>query len=141
MANAQENFEAFAAWADSKSDDDYRAIAYRGSLSRKEIAKECGFAKSALDQNPRVKTALQQLENSLRERKVLPPLASDDPDATVVPPVRAPSGLHASLDAERLRRLEDENALLKNENAELKRMLQHFKELREALSLSGRLPR
>jgi hypothetical protein len=54
---AEQNVAAFAAWVASKTDDDFRAMANRGVLSRKEVAKECGFAKSALDQNPRIKAA------------------------------------------------------------------------------------
>ena len=45
---AEENVQTFAAWVATKSDTDYRAMVIRGVLSRTEIAKECGFAKSAL---------------------------------------------------------------------------------------------
>lgn len=69
---AEENLERFAAWIASKTDEDYRALASRGVLSRKEIARECGFAKSALDQNPRIKLALRELEEALRGKGVLP---------------------------------------------------------------------
>ena len=54
----------FAVWVVSKTDDDFRAMTNRGVLSRKEVAKECGFAKSALDQNPRIKAALRDLEDA-----------------------------------------------------------------------------
>ena len=77
MANgqqlAEQNVQTFAAWVASKSDDDFRSMANRGVLSRKEVATECGFAKSALDQNPRIKAALRELEAGLRQRSVLPP--------------------------------------------------------------------
>jgi hypothetical protein len=43
---AHENLQRFTAWIASKTDEDYRALASRGVLSRKEIARECGFAKS-----------------------------------------------------------------------------------------------
>lgn len=45
---AHENFQRFTQWIASKTDENYRAIASRGVLSRKEIARECGFAKSVL---------------------------------------------------------------------------------------------
>ena len=125
----------------SKTDDDYRAMVSRGMLSRTEIAKECGFAKSALDQNPRIKSALRELEMRLRERGVLPPAATPTPGDSQAPRMREPGGQRARLDAERLRRVEQENASLRAENAELKRLLGQHAILREALALSGRLPR
>lgn len=138
---AEENVQAFHAWRASKTDDDFRAMTSRGVLSRKEIAKECGFAKSALDQNPRIKASLKDLEENLRTRGVLPPVVARSPDEAAKPLMREPGKLRASLDAERLRRLEQENASLKAENAELKRALERHSVLREALTLTGRLPR
>jgi hypothetical protein len=138
---AEQNVQTFAAWVASKNDDDFRAMASRGVLSRKEIAKECRFAKSALDQNPRIKAALRQLEDGLRARGVLPPDVERDPGAPSAPPLREPGRLRAAQDAERLRRLEQENASLKAEVAELKRTLEKHVVLREALALTGRLPR
>lgn len=137
---AEANVQAFVAWKTSKSDDDFRSLVHRGQLSRKEVAIECGFAKSVLDQNPRIKAALRKLEDSLRERGVLPPvvekLAREE-----TPPTREPGKLRDALDAERLRRLETENAGLKAEVAELKRALEKHAILSEALALTGRLPR
>lgn len=136
---AEKNLQTFLAWSASKSDDDFRAMTSRGVLSRKEIAIECGFAKSALDQNPRIKGALQELERLLRERSVLPPLVVvAESDA---PPIREAGGLRHAQDAERLRRLEQENAALKAEVAELRSILGKHTILREALALTGRLPR
>ena len=138
---AEENVQTFNTWRASKTDDDFRAMASRGVLSRKEISKECGFAKSVLDQNPRIKAALKGLEEDLRARSVLPPAVSRSPDEAAKPLMREPGKLRAALDAERLRRLEQENASLRAENAELKRALEQHSMLREALALTGRLPR
>lgn len=125
----------------SKTDEDYRALSSRGVLSRKEIARECRFAKSALDQNPRIKLALRELEDALRVKGVLP-LAVDKSTAEVDGPRRRESGTRREVfDAERLRRLEQENASLKAENSELKSLLGKHAILREALTASGRLPR
>jgi hypothetical protein len=135
---AEQNVEAFRAWQTSKSDHDYRALENRGVLSRKEIAKECGFARSVLDQNPRVKAALRELEESLRARSVLPALAERD---EAVPLVRETGRLKAVLDSERLKRLEQENAALRAEVSALKAVLAHTPMLSEALALTGRLPR
>lgn len=145
MANGQQiseqNAKNFASWMASKTDDDFRAMASRGVLSRKEIAIECGFAKSALDQNPRVKAALRKLEDALRTRGVLPPVVEKTAEEAAKPLMREPGKLRGALDAERLRRLETDNASLKAEVAELKRSLEKHAILSEALSLTGRLPR
>lgn len=138
---SEQNVKTFASWMASKTDDDFRAMASRGVLSRKEIAIECGFAKSALDQNPRVKAALRELENALRTRGVLPPVVEKAAEEAAKPLMREPGKLRGALDAERLRRLETDNASLKAEVAELKRALEKHSILSEALSLTGRLPR
>jgi hypothetical protein len=145
MASGQQlsdqNVKTFAAWMASKTDDDFREMASRGVLSRKEIATECGFAKSALDQNPRIKASLRELEDALRARGVLPPAVEKTAEDAAKPLVREPGRLRGALDAERLRRLETDNASLKAEVAELKRTLEKHTILSEALALTGRLPR
>lgn len=139
---AEQNFQTFSTWIAAQTDSDFRQIVVRGGLSRKEIATQCGFAQSALNQNPRIKAALLATEERLRESGVLP-LKVDAPPVdeptSVAPREMASTG--RSLDVERLRRLELENASLKAENQELKRQLDRFTVLREALSTTGRLPR
>jgi hypothetical protein len=138
---AEENVRRFTTWAASRTDEDFRNMVTRGVLSRTEIAAECGFAKSALAQNPRIRDALKNLEADLRERGVLPQLASgDEPEASPLR-LRAAESPRAAQDAERLSRLEQENASLKAENAELKRMLGRYAVLQEVLAETGRLPR
>lgn len=137
---AEENVRRFSAWSASKTDDDFRNMVSRGVLSRTEIAAECGFAKSALSQNPRIREALSTLEAGLRERGVLPTVASGEEQAAS-PPTRSPDAARLARDAERLSRLEQENASLKAENAELKRLLGRYTVLQEALAETGRLPR
>lgn len=138
---SEQNVKTFASWVSSKTDDDFRAMASRGVLSRKEIATECGFAKSALDQNPRIKAALRELEDALRARGVLPPVVEKTADEAAKPLMREPSKLRGTLDTERLRRLETDNACLKAEVSELKQSLEKHAILSEALALTGRLPR
>jgi hypothetical protein len=137
---AEQNVQIFQAWLATKTDADFRQMVSRGVLSRKEIAKECGFAKSALDQNPRIKAALKIAEDGLRERRVLPALEEKLPNDDA-PPMREVGQQRAARDAERLKRLEQENASLRAENDELKRQLERYVVLQEALSLTGRLPR
>lgn len=139
---AEQNFQTFQVWLESKTDADFRQMVSRGVLSRKEIATECGFAKSALDQNPRIKAALRSAEDDLRKRGILPALEEKPPvDGDAPPPMREVGQQRAARDGERLKRLEQENASLRAENNELKRQLERYVVLQEALSLTGRLPR
>ena len=139
---AEENVQKFAAWAGSKTDDDFRSMVVRGVLSRTEIAAECGFAKSALAQNPRIRDALKGLEAALRKRGVLPPVAQPaEPEADTPAQVQRVEPARVARDAERLSRLEQENASLRAENSELKRLLARYSVLQEVLAETGRLPR
>jgi hypothetical protein len=145
MANgqqiAEQNFTTFLAWLASKSRSEFRAMVSRGVLSRKEIAKECGFAQSALSQNPRIKGALKAKEDELRDAGLLPPIAlkADEPKGEL--PLRETGRQRASVNAERLSRLELDNAALRAENEELKRKLEKYVLLDEALATTGRLLR
>lgn len=146
MANgqqvAEENFRKFTAWAASKIDDDFRNMAARGVLSRTDIAAECDFAKSALTQNPRIKKALGLLEDGLREKGVLPPLVNDSPvGESPEIRMRQPDPARHAIDLNRLSRLEQDNASLRAEVVELKRLLGRFAVLQQALAETGRLPR
>ena len=138
---ADENVAKFVAWIASKTDADFRSLAIRGVLSRSDITAECGFARSVLTQNPRIRTALRELEDQLRERGVLPRAAqgaageSDD----AAPPALASAG--SFRDVDRLRRLEQENAALRAELVEVKQRLSRFAVLQDVLAETGRLPR
>lgn len=55
--------------------------------------------------------------------------------------MREPGGLCATEDVERLRRSEQENTELKAAIAELRRSFERFSVLRQALDLTGRIPR
>lgn len=136
---ADQNLSTFLSWAASKADADYREMVLRGQLNRKEIARECGFAKSVLLQNPRVRESLKALEADLRERAILPPLAVSDgetPVATV-----SSSNPRTAADKARLKRLEAENAALKAELMELRGQLDRYRVMDSVLSSVGRLPR
>lgn len=142
MANgqqmAEQNFLVFTTWLASRTESDFRQLVSRGVLSRKEIAIECGFGKSALDQNPKIKKALTEAEDALRVRGVLPPIADKSPVKADEPLLREPGKQKQAFDAERLRRLEQENASLRAENGELKRQLERYALIREAIALTGR---
>ncbi|KAA1014927.1 hypothetical protein FVF58_03105 [Paraburkholderia panacisoli] len=145
MANgqqiAEQNLVAFEAWLATKTENEFRAMASRGVLSRKEIAKECGFAQSALSQNPRIKAVLKAKEDELRAAGVLPPLAQKTVEAEGELPLREAGRQRASMNTERLNRLELDNAALRAENEALKRKLEKYTLLDEALATTGRLLR
>lgn len=138
---ADENVLKFTTWVASKTDAEYRDMVVRGVLSRTEIAAECGFAKSALAQNPRIRDALRSLEASLRERGVLPAVVSQAEQPPDRSASRASDSGRLAQDAERLARLERENASLRAEIGELKRLLGRYAVLQEVLTETGRLPR
>ena len=137
---ADQNLSTFLSWVAGKVDADYREMVLRGQLNRTEIARECGFAKSALLQNPRGKDSLKSLEAYLRERGILPPLAVSDGKAPVVAAMDSPNP-RAAADKARLKRLEAENAALKAELIELRRQLDCYRVIDNVLSDTGRLPR
>lgn len=135
---SEQNLATFLSWVASKTDDDFREMVARGQLSRQEIARECGFAKSALLQNPRVKDALKALEAQLRERKVLPPVAeTSESDAA---PQATPNP-RAAADKARLKRLESENASLRAELTQVRADLERYRLMDSVLCSTGRLPR
>lgn len=138
---SDENVAKFVAWIASKTDADFRSLAIRGVLSRSDITAECGFARSVLTQNPRIRTALRDLEDQLRERGVLPQAAQDAAGESTEAAPSSPLGAGSFRDADRLRRLEQENAALRAELAEVKQRLSRFAVLQDVLAETGRLPR
>ncbi|SDR87872.1 VPA1267 family protein [Pseudomonas oryzae] len=143
MANGQQvseqNHAAFLAWASVKSDDDFREYVHRAKLKRAEIAAECGFGKSALVQNPAIKSALKELEDGLRKRGILP--LDNDTARDAAPPVRDKDAKQRRQDSQRLNALEQENAALRTELAKAKAMLDRYRLLSSFMEETGRLPR
>ncbi|MFG0339730.1 VPA1267 family protein [Pseudomonas sp. zjy_13] len=146
MANgqqiAEENLAAFLAWVASKSDLDFREYVHRGKLKRSEIATECGFGKSALTQNPAIRTALENLETELRAVGVLPLLVGSLPPGMKAElPLRDTGAKQRRQDGQRLNSLEQENAALRAELSAAKRMLERHTLMNEFLEETGRMPR
>ena len=133
---AEENFLAFRVWLATKTDADFREMVTQGRLNRGEICRECDFGRSVLLQNPRIKEALNELEEELRARGVLPALTTSE-----VVPLRAKGQLQAATYAERLKRLEAENAGLRAELTEVRQRLKRFEALEALLAETGRLAR
>lgn len=145
MANgkqkAQQNLEAFEVWQATQTDDDYKQITYRGQLSRIEVAKGIGCGKSALNQNPAIRTALKVLEDELREKGVLPPLTEAAKKNSDKPKQYDNTAKRKLLDSKRVSLLEAENIELKAKLKELEGKLERFGELSETLSEMGFMPR
>nr|WP_024592195.1 VPA1267 family protein [Pseudoalteromonas sp. TB13] len=145
MANgqqrAQQNLNAFQAWSATQTDDDYKQIAFRGQLSRTEVAKAVGFGKSALNQNPDIRKHLKKLEDNLRDKGVLPPLTDTAKKEVDKPKQYDNTANRKALDSKRSSSLEAENIELKAKIKELEGKLKRFGELSETLSEMGFMPR
>ena len=138
---ALQNLEAFEVWKATQTDDDFKQIVFRGQLIRIEVAKGIGCGKSALNQNPALKKALNALEGELRERGVLPPLTEAAKKNEGKPQAYDNTANRKLLDSKRVSSLEAENIELKAKVKELEKRLERFGELSETLSEMGLMPR
>lgn len=146
---AAENLQKFANWvADRDSAGDWIDYIRRGKLNRSNIAKECVFADSVFRQNPAVRNTLIALEGRLRSEGVL--TQSEDEKCTNRPPQPNHQGLQeqdlqrrfmqakAKAD-ERIKALEERNAVLIAELNELRQKLNRYQFIDDHLSETGRL--
>ncbi|MDE1318343.1 hypothetical protein L9X50_10030 [Vibrio aestuarianus] len=138
---AQQNLEAFEVWKATQTDDDFKQIVFRGQLNRIEVAKGIGCGKSALNQNPALKSALKALEGELRGKGVLPPLTDTAKKNEGKPQAYDNTVNRKLLDSKRVSSLEAENIELKAKVKELEKRLERFGELSETLSEMGLMPR
>lgn len=138
---AEKNFLTFTRWVDSKDDEEFRSIVHRGVISRKLIAEDCGFAKSALSQNPRIKAALCELEERLRSKDILPPLLEKNDEVKQSAPLRENFQPFTTKELKQLHHLQKENESLNNEMEKLKKTLEGYAMLQKALLLTGRILR
>jgi len=136
---SEQNYLTFLQWGESKTDDEFRAMVMRGQLNRQDIAKECGFARSVFAQNPRVKDALKTLEQRLRTRGLLPPVAEPDASDALLPPTGDTQRVME--DKARLKRLESENASLRAELTQVRADLAKYRLMEQYMAETGRLPR
>lgn len=136
---AEENYQKFLVWMNNKNDDDYRQMVFRGQLSRKEIAAECNFGKSAINQNPRIKEALISLENDLRQQGILPEIVESKTSEKL--PERDIDKSRNTFNSARLSKLEQKVTALRAENDSLKETLIRYQLLDEIITESGRMPR
>lgn len=137
---ARQNLSAFQSWVATQTDDDFKQIIFRGQLNRGEVAKAIGIGKSALRQNPAIKMALENLEQSLRDRGVLPELTETAQAQRSEPKRYDPSINQRAMESRRLSVLEQENIELKARVATLEAKLKRYGELSEVLTEFGVAP-
>jgi hypothetical protein len=134
MANGQlkslQNAESFLTWMASTTDDDYKQIVFRGKLNRIQVAKGCGFSKSVLQQNPKVKEMLFNLETSLRKRNVLPQLSDKGESKLIEPRAYDKNQNKRTRDSRRVSELEQKVV-------ELEAKLRRYQELAEVITEMG----
>ena len=140
---AKQSLDAFHAWVATQSSDDFKQIIHRGQLKRGELAKAIGCGKSALVQNPALREAIASLENNLREKGFLPPVANQASDKSSEAHGKAydNTAKQRSMDSNRVALLEKENLELKSQVDALKKKLARFQELSEVLTETGFMPR
>ena len=138
---AKQNLDEFNIWKSTQTHDDFRQISRGGQLNRSEIAKAVGCGKSALNQNPALRAALQELEDNLRNEGVLPPLTDSAKESGAKIKHYDNSASRKSRDSRRLSSLEAENIELKAKVRELEAQLERFGELSSTLSELGFIPR
>jgi len=135
--------DRFTAWSASMSDDDFRQIVYvpKGILNRQEIKKLAGLSDQAIKKNEKVKAALKELEDRLRERGVLPPLTDSGKKAQTGSKLYDRTAKQSSLDSQRVAQLESKNhdlqvriEKLEKENEALRAKLASSRETVEAIN-------
>lgn len=140
VKDGEKNVASFIQWAATQTDDDFLQHIRGGQLNRSYVVKGVGCGRSALLQNPQLRSLLENLESDLRERGILPPVA----------PLAASDGkplrqhdpkANASLKADqRASALEKEVVALRAENAQLKASLSRYGELSEVIGELGLIP-
>ncbi len=125
-----ENPGLFETWIKSKTNQDFKDMAYRGSLNRTDMEQTLPFAKSVLTQNKTVKARLEKLEDDLRRNGVLGPKTKER---------KAEEAETKMYDAEKNARVWDKNRLqkLEQEVIDLKAKLKRYEELSEVIAEMG----
>ena len=151
FSNAQlatQAVERFKEWAGERERaGDWGDYIRAGKLNRSELAKECGFGRAALQQNPALAQALADVERQLTERGVL---QCHEVTAQDLPPelkaevgaaeenVRRAMSARAALE-KRIKALEEQNATLRAANRELTERLRRTALAEQHLAETGRM--
>ncbi|MDP1732869.1 MAG: VPA1267 family protein [Sulfuritalea sp.] len=139
------NVNRFNDWiADREAAEDWKNYIRIGKLNRTQIAGECQFALTVFRQNPAIKSALASLEARLRDCGILPDQKTAQKAAKAVVEATALASdkrLQSQLAAanHRIKQLEEQNAVRKEEIKSLRASLTKLKHLDQHLSTTGRL--
>jgi len=129
---AAQAVQRFHVWVSEREQaQDWSDYIRGGKLNRSELAKECEFGRAAWQQNPGLAAALVELELQLSEQGIL--VAGELQTQTSSPEVMAEMGAadervrramsaRATLE-KRVKAVEEQNATLRAENAELRERL------------------
>jgi hypothetical protein len=137
----QDVFDKFMSWSATQDDACFSQIVFRGKLNRKEIALGAGIGKSALTQNELIVSELSTLEDSLRDRGVLPKKTDERIEKEKQPKEFDQSATSNALTKRRSSKLEQENIELKAIIRELELKLEKYSELGDVISELGMMPR
>jgi hypothetical protein len=137
----QDIFDKFMSWSATQDDACFSQIVFRGKLNRKEIALGAGIGKSALTQNELIVSELSTLEDSLRDRGVLPKKTDERIEKEKQPKEFDQSATSNALTKRRSSKLEQENIELKAIIRELELKLEKYSELGDVISELGMMPR
>jgi hypothetical protein len=137
----QDTFDKFMSWSATQDDSCFSQIVFRGKLNRKEIALGAGIGKSALTQNELIVSELSTLEDSLRDRGVLPKKTDERIEKEKQPKEFDQSATSNALTKRRSSKLEQENIELKAIIRELELKLAKYSELGDVISELGMMPR
>lgn len=130
------NLERFEAWAAERhAAGDWSSYIRGGQLNRTEIARELVFASSVMRQNPAVKSALELLENQLREQGVLVP---DERTASDKAGDKR-GAISSARDKNRIKSLEQLTAIQKAKIQSLEDSLKRYELFEKHLSDTGRM--
>ncbi|MFA7279290.1 MAG: VPA1267 family protein [Sterolibacterium sp.] len=140
------NLQRFKSWIEERdAANDWQDYIRQGKLNRSEIANECGFALSVIRQNPAVKTALEALEDRLRatgtfgEAKAIPNASNEVAMDTTSQSVDKRIMAAKAKAEQRVKALEEQNAVLRAEVRDLREQLTRYKHLDDHLCRTGRL--
>jgi len=143
-----DNRLSFLDWIDQRyATGDWSEYVHGDKLNKSKIALECGFARAVFAQNPAIKNEIRLLEAKLLNLGILQNEASsgvshisDSEKASIISIRRREQVVQTKVE-ERLKDLEEQNAVLKAEVRDLRQKLAHFRHLDVNLMNTGRLLR
>lgn len=131
--DGQANARRFLEW--QAEVEDFRAFVHQGSLSMSRVSRECGLNRDVFYTNPEIRDKLwPDLLHRLESEGILRQRAANPVE--MIP--RQPRGSAAS-DA-RVKQIQETNEALTAENRKLRKQLERFKGMEDALNTTGRLP-